>query len=43
MLTVPFDAAVVEADRQGRSVLDHAPGCPAAGALLGLAPLVLAG
>jgi CO dehydrogenase maturation factor len=38
--TVPADPAVVDADRHGAALLDHAPGSPAAGAIEALADVL---
>ncbi len=39
---VPFDESVVEADRQGRALIDSAPAAPAVGAIVALADAVAA-
>ncbi len=40
---IPHDEAVVEADREGRALLDHAPGAPAVQAVDALARRFLGG
>jgi CO dehydrogenase maturation factor len=36
LATIPFDDAVQEADRQGRSLLDHQPSAPAVQSIAGI-------